>query len=91
MVTPSVRVRKHRAPQGALRRSRVRLQQVDVAKSQSTERQKVHLDERRMTATFPPSAGQKAPSAPNFARNSLLSTLYQLSEIAEFQRSDFKR
>ena len=34
---------------------------------------------------------QKAPSAPNFARNSLLLTLYQLSEIAEFQRSDFKR
>ena len=34
---------------------------------------------------------QKAASAPNFARNSLLLTPYQLSEIAEFQRSDFKR
>ena len=35
--------------------------------------------------------GQKAASAPNFARNSLLLTLYQLSEIEEFQRSNFKR
>ena len=34
---------------------------------------------------------QKAPSTPNFACNSLLSTLYQQSEIAELQRSDFKR
>ena len=35
--------------------------------------------------------GQKAPSGKNFARNSLLSTLHQLLEIAEFQRFDFKR
>ena len=33
---------------------------------------------------------QKAPSGQNFARNSLLSTLHQLLEAAEFQRSDFK-
>ena len=33
---------------------------------------------------------QKAPSGQNFARNSLLSTLHQLLEVAEFQRSDFK-
>ena len=60
-------VRKHRAPNGALRQ----LQALeDVA------------------ALL---AGQKAPRTPDFARNSLLSTLYQLSEIAEFQRSDFKR
>ena len=34
---------------------------------------------------------QKAPCTQNFARNSLLLALHQVLEIAEFQRSDFKR
>ena len=57
------KVRKHRAPKGALRPPMQMFSKCARGSSENTERQKVHYDERISALTQAMTSSQKAPSA----------------------------